>query len=160
MSFLAARYWSQHNAEIKAREKIALGHEALLLRVTAIEAQLGLLNQAVIPISTAFQGMLVQQLGQAHMPRLDELLTKIGPPNKMTGTEEKEFHELLHERAEDRAPGTSQTERSAAAVLPEVMVMAGLEQAALHPEQSAKANVLEDPTFSESGNNPEDGSDC
>jgi hypothetical protein len=98
-------------------------------RIVELEKQIALISASVIPISTAFQAILIKELTHMHTPRLDELLTKVGPPSTMTTGEEEEFYRLLREKVEDLDGLIPEAERDAATMLPLVMKRAKIEAA-------------------------------
>jgi hypothetical protein len=114
---------------------IAAGHRDLLnrvdeiekyARITELERRLSLIGDA-IPLATAFQASLIKELTHYHTPRMDELMTKIGPPSTLTGVEEAELWVLLAQRTHDMGQEISDSERDAAVILPFVMRRAKLE---------------------------------
>jgi uncharacterized protein YdcH (DUF465 family) len=138
-------YWKVRDARIKRADDLALANERkadvlaiandkLLTRVAELEKQLGLVGQAVIPLSAAFQAILVRELTHLHTPKLDELLTRIGPPSELSDAEEAEFFRLLKERAEELDDRIPDLERDAATMLPLVMRRVKAEYVALEDE--------------------------
>ena len=96
-------------------------------RITELERQLSLVNQAVVPISTAFQAILIKELTHYHTPRMDELMVKLGPPDVLSEAEEAELIDALDERTRDMGDLISDAERDAARMLPMVMKRARAE---------------------------------
>lgn len=121
LSFSAAWYWFSRNAAVKAAEAIATEHAKTLARITELETKLALVNQAVIPISTAFQAILIKELTHYHTPEMDALLVKLGPPSVITIAEQQRLEVLLVARTTDMGPEISGSERDAAAILPAVI---------------------------------------
>ncbi len=121
LSFVAASYWFSRAARVHAAEQLAEHHAQLEQRVTAAERQLALVGQAVLPISTAFQAILIKELTHFHTPELDALLQRIGPPCTMTAVEAARFEVLLEARTRDMSVEISASERDAATILPAVM---------------------------------------
>lgn len=119
LSFLGAAYWFQRAKRAKDAETLALAQLLVEKRLNDLERQSALLGQAVLPISTAFQQLLIKELTHPHTPELDHLLTLVGPPCQMTPAEQVRFTRLLAERAHDRT--ISALERDAAVMLPLVM---------------------------------------
>jgi hypothetical protein len=120
LSFLAARYWHQKSQA-----------EALLVRVTELERDRDAIKATVDPITTAFQSLLIRQLTHFHTPEMDALMVKIGPPNTLTSDEASRLAVLLEERAKNMAGSIPDSERRAAHILPDVMILAKLEQDAV-----------------------------
>lgn len=120
LAWIAALYWLRRKARADMSE-----------RITSIEKQLALVGQAVLPISTAFQAILIKELTHFHAPELDELLTKIGPPSTMTPEEEARFAVLLKERTRDLGDQITDSERGAALILPTIIKRAKAEAAIL-----------------------------
>jgi hypothetical protein len=121
LGFLAQRYFaSRKELRADATEK-AEDKKATLFRIAELETKLALVNAAVVPISTAFQAILIKELTHAHFPEMDELMVKIGPPNALTEEEELRLAHLLRERASDMSSQISDSERGAAFILPTIM---------------------------------------
>jgi len=121
ISFLAAAYWFKRNAAIKETERIAMEHRQLTERVIALEQSLALVGQTILPMSTAFQAILVKELTHLHTPVTDALLAKLGPPFLLTPAEEHELAAALAERVQVVDDQISESERDAALMLPYVM---------------------------------------
>ena len=119
--FIATQYWSHRTASLMLATKIADENELLIRRVDALDKQLSLLSQAVVPISVAYQNILVRELTHYHTPVLDALLAKLGPPYTLTEEEEAQFFRLLQEREKEYGDLITQSERDAARILPVVM---------------------------------------
>ena len=47
-------------------------------RIVELERQVALVGQAIVPISAAFQAILIKELTHIHTPVLDRLLEKVG----------------------------------------------------------------------------------
>lgn len=90
-------------------------------RLEELERQLGLFGQTILPISAAFQAILVKQLTHLHTPVLDALLKKLGPPYDLTDAEFVELETLLAERVIVMDDQIDESERDAATMLPLVM---------------------------------------
>ena len=101
---------------------------SLLRRVIELERRGALLNQQTIPISAAFQAILVQDLTHFHTPEMDELMVKLGPPFILTEKEAERLITLLSERECDLGPEVSQSERDAARMLPLVIRRVAMER--------------------------------
>jgi hypothetical protein len=121
VTFLINRYWFWRADVIRQAVILAEAHDKLILRVIELERQLGLVNQAILPMSTAFQAILVKELTHAHTPEMDALLVKLGPPYVLTPAEEQRLAILLNERYSQLDPLVSESEREAAMILPLVM---------------------------------------
>jgi hypothetical protein len=131
LGFLGNRYFVRRK-EIKAdAQAVAEDKKATLSRITELESKLALVNAAVVPISTAFQAILIKELTHFHTPEMDALMVKIGPPNTLNPTDEKRLEVMLKDRMDDMGPEISDRERGAAMILPEVMKRARAEQDAL-----------------------------
>lgn len=102
-------------------------------RMEDVEKQLALVSQAVVPISTAFQAILVKELTHFHTPAMDALLRKLGPPYTLTLEEEVELAAALQQRMKDMAVEISDSERDAAQMLPLVMKRVRTEVSAFGP---------------------------
>ena len=103
----------------------------LLARVDVIEQQLSLVTQSVIPISQAFQQVLIAELTHFHEPRTDLLLAKLGPPFTLSDDEEEELLTALKEREKDMGDQITPSERDAARMLPLVIKRVKMEVAGL-----------------------------
>lgn len=96
-------------------------------KIIELEKQLALIAASVVPISTAFQAILIKELTHMHTPVLDALLAKVGPPSSLTEDETEEMAQLLKERALDMGDQISSSERDAAIMLPMVIKRAKIE---------------------------------
>ena len=129
LSFLASQYWW---ARTERRDKAALlasDHAKLIARVADLENKLSVVSTMVVPISTAFQAILIKELTHFHTPVLDALLVKLGPPYALTEEEEAEMLEALKQREADMGTLISDEERDAAHILPVIMKRAKAEAA-------------------------------
>jgi hypothetical protein len=105
-------YWfSSHRSESAIRD----------LRMAELESKFAVLSQAVVPISAAFQAVLVKQLTHLHTPVLDALLIKLGPPNILTDEDETILVQELHKRISEIDDQVDEYERDAARMLPMVI---------------------------------------
>jgi hypothetical protein len=121
VSFLVALYW-HHRGDAKAlKEAESKQAEALKEQVALLKSELELVRQAIVPISTAFQSLLIKELTHFHTPVMDALLTKIGPPYMLTDVEEKELVAALHDRMSEDSGLMTESERNAATMLPMVI---------------------------------------
>lgn len=140
VSFLFALYWFKRNQASLRAEQERLARATVDKeredRLLALEKQLSLLGQAVMPISTAFQAILIKELTHFHTPVMDALMAKVGPPSTLTAAEETELIAALEQRTQDMATEISDSERDAAKILPLVMKRAKLEALALQPEDT------------------------
>ena len=118
LTFIAARYWFQRNQAIISAQLIKIEHDKLLTRVADIERDNALVKAAVVPITTAFQALLIKELTHFHTPIMDALMLKIGPPNTLTAEEQQQLSELLAQRAVDMADSIPESEREAALICP------------------------------------------
>lgn len=121
LAFLAAQYWFQRNQAVKERDRIALEHLALVARVTEIETQSHVLAQAMLPVTAAFQALLVKELTHYHTPEMDALMVKLGPPLTLTEPEAERLAMLLEQRTRDVSAEITASERDAALMMPAVM---------------------------------------
>lgn len=128
LTFLAAWYWhlknaavAEKNAAIAEALRLKAEHDRLVARVTEIESSNAVLKAAVVPITSAFQALLVKQLTHFHTPLMDSYLEKIG---HLTEKEEGELARLLEERVRDAKDEIPDSESRAARILPDVMVLA------------------------------------
>lgn len=142
MSFVAAVYWWKRNTAVRLAAAIAEDHQLVLGRLQDLETKLALVNQAVVPISTAFQAILIKELTHFHTPEMDALMVKIGPPNTLTEEDAARLAVLLKERTEDMGDEITASERGAASILPEVMKRAIIEQTVLQNEELLRLKVV------------------
>jgi len=152
ISFCSVAYWTNLARRDKAQERALeetehrveqARHERedILARLIKIETSLAVIDQKVMPISTALQTILVKELTHFHTPRMDSLLARIGPPSQLTDAEEEELTMALFERTQDMGDLISDSERDAAFILPAIMRRAKIECALLQ-SVIAKAYVL------------------
>jgi hypothetical protein len=118
LGLLTTWFWFRKNAAMKERDRIAVEHEKLLERISQIELQSHVLAQAMIPVSAAFQAILIKELTHMHTPEMDALLVKLGPPFELTEDEADRLSILLERRTRDIGAEISASERDAAAMLP------------------------------------------
>src|SRR6185369_12062042 len=85
VSFIASWYWFTKStriklaeqladARIKEADRLAAANEKLLARLTELEKQQSIMGQTILPISTAFQSILIKELTHLHTPVMDRLL--------------------------------------------------------------------------------------
>lgn len=127
LTFLATMFWTrrQHVESIAATLRDATTERDR--RITDLERQIGVISAAVVPISVAFQAVLVNKLTHMHTPELDALMQKIGPPSTLTADEQKRMSDLLAERSTDMGDLITDAERHAAVMLPLVIEWVALE---------------------------------
>ena len=113
LTFMAASYWFNKNRDTAAAK-------ALTERLATLEAKAAVAEQALVPISSAFQAILIKQLTHYHTPELDALLAKLDPYS-LTDEEERRFYFLLEERTRDMGSEIDASERNAAKMLPYVI---------------------------------------
>jgi len=142
LTFLASWYWFQRNAAVERAKVIQAGHAALLQRVSDVENKIALVNQAVIPISTAFQALLIKELTHYHTPEMDALMREIGPPCTLSAEKERRLGELLAARSLDDDPLISESERDAATILPYVIKRAKAEADVLDNAAALKLKLV------------------
>lgn len=121
LTFVAARYWYLRSVATKTADELASNNALLMARVAELELRTSLVQQAVLPISAAFQAILIKELTHFHTPVMDELLAKLGPPVTLSAAEEKELLTALREREVEVDDAISDSERDAARMLPMVM---------------------------------------
>ena len=95
-----------------------------------------------VPISTAFQAILIKELTHFHTPEMDALMAKIGPPNTLTVVEQERLAVLLNERMKDMGPLISDSERDAARILPAIMKRAKIEQNVITGAEETKVSLV------------------
>lgn len=123
LAFLGTLYWTKRNEQ-----------KVLLLKIASMEQQVALVSSQVVPISAAFQAMIIKDLTHDHTPELDLLMTKVGPPSTLTEDEQHRMLELLTHRMDDLNIMMPESEREKAKILPFVMKMAQEEARAIaHP---------------------------
>lgn len=113
LTFIAAAYWFTRHRDTAAAKSIAD-------RLAALESKAMLAEQAIMPISNAFQAILVKQLTHYHTPVLDALLAKLDPYT-LTDEEEIIFYRELEVRTRDMGSQIDASERNAAKMLPFVI---------------------------------------
>jgi hypothetical protein len=130
LGLLSAWYWFQRNQAVKERDRIATEHQKLVDRVTEIETQSHVLAQAMLPVSAAFQAILIKELTHMHTPEMDLLMTKLGPPFVLTETEADRLAALLEARTRDMGDEITASERDAASMMPALIRRVRAEAAA------------------------------
>ena len=143
LSFTSVAYWTrlsrrdkeQDRKRDEAEKKIDQDIQArqdIVSRLFKLEASLAVIDQKVVPISTALQAILVKELTHYHTPIMDELMTRIGPPSTLSEEEEVVLTAALLERTQDMGVLISSAERDAAFILPAIMRRAKAECALLN----------------------------
>lgn len=121
LTFAATWFWKVVEKKADELEVLSKARAALLLRVSELEKQLAIVQVTVVPISAAYQAMLVKQLTHFHTPELDALLVKLGPPSALDSDEAQRMAVLLQARTIDMGDEIDDSERDAAAMLPMVV---------------------------------------
>lgn len=98
-------------------------HQKLLDRIAELERSMGAVNLAVMPLTAAYQQMLIAKLTHFHTPEMDALMQKI-TPDTLTREETLRLGVLLEERERDMGNLISPQERIAAHLLPGVVALA------------------------------------
>ncbi len=138
LSFISVAYWTRlarRDRELDRKREDAekqLQHETharedIINRLLKLETSLAVIDQKVVPISTALQAILVKELTHYHTPIMDTLLSRIGPPSMLSEEEEVLLTEALLERTHDMGQLISDSERDAAFILPAIMRRAKVE---------------------------------
>ncbi len=123
------------------KKKVDEEAKALRLRVTELEIKLAGINQVFVPISAAFQAILIKELTHLHTPEMDALLVKLGPPMILTELEMERLGTLLLERERDMHEEIDDLERDAALMLPLVMKRVKADQAHVIPPVRPRAGA-------------------
>ena len=141
VSFAFAIFWYRLKTAKTAREKLQAEYAALMLRVDMLDKQLALVGHDVVPLSAAMQALLIKELTHFHTPRMDLLMSKLGPPSTLSDAEETELLVLLKEREADMGDLISDSERDAAHILPVIIKRAKAEALALADTQPSLQTV-------------------
>lgn len=142
LGFLAQRYFSSRK-ELRADAlELATEKKAIMFRIAELETKLALVNAAVVPISTAFQAILIKELTHFHTPEMDALLVKVGPPMILSEAEQAKLTVMLKDREQDLGPEISDSERDAAYILPAVMKRARVEQELLSSAETLRIKLV------------------
>ena len=112
--------WYANSKRVDAAT-IAKANNILIKRVTELEREVTGIKHDVIPISAAFQAILIKDLTHAHTPEIDDLLRKVGPPFILTEDEVVRLSVLLERVTRDMGNLVDEQERDAATMLPLVM---------------------------------------
>jgi hypothetical protein len=121
LSFVASLYFFKRNAELAETKRIATEHEALLKRVAELETTVRMVGQTILPMSTAFQAILVKELTHFHTPEVDALLEKLGPPSTISEEDMVLLEIALKRRTAEVDPLVDESEREAALILPYII---------------------------------------
>lgn len=154
LTFAATWFWRQRNKSdaeaarlremVEQAKKVAdYERRETDRRVAELEQQLSAVKQSVVPISAAFQAILIKELTHYHTPRMDELMERIGPPSTLSPAEEQELFTLLVQRTQDLNGRISDSEREAAEILPAVMRRAKVEALEVEKTKLAIVKVVE-----------------
>jgi len=138
LSFASVAYWTRLSRRDKERDRVrdeakekadqeTDAREDIISRLLKLETSLAVIDQKVVPISTALQAILVKELTHYHTPMMDALLARIGPPSMLSDVEEVILTEALLERTHDMGQLISDAERDAAFILPAIMRRAKVE---------------------------------
>jgi mevalonate pyrophosphate decarboxylase len=142
LAFVSALYFSsRRHTEEKLKSSLD-EREKMRERLTDLESKLAVVNAAVVPISTAFQAILIKELTHFHSVEMDALLLKIGPPNILTTEEHTRLIVMLSERMKDLGDEISLSEKDAAYMLPMVMKRSEAEQAILKTVSDMKLKLI------------------
>lgn len=117
VSFLAASFWYRKSLKKEAEEQ----QSKLTQRIVELETKSALTSAAMLPITTAFQAILIKELTHFHTPVMDALMAKLGPPFTLSEEEEAELIAALKQREADVNGRISDSERDAAHMLPMLM---------------------------------------
>lgn len=117
VSFLASWFWFKKNNQREDMQRQDERSGADRSRIEQLEKQLAALTQNVLPISAAFQAILIKQLTHFHTPELDALLEGL-ERDTLTAEDEKRLATLLEQRTQDMGGQIDDSEREAAVMLP------------------------------------------
>ena len=87
LTFLVTRYFANRRMIESEHDKAVLSNALRDDRITALQTQLAVISAAVVPISTAFQSILIKELTHYHTPELDALMKRVGPPSLLNEVE-------------------------------------------------------------------------
>ena len=115
-----------------AEEKAAVvkrSHDELQATVRDLQTKVTTFEQVAVPLNELMKKALIRELTHDHLPREDELLSKIGGPddagvihpNTLTEAEEEELEKILTERVETLNGRIDRFELDAAIMLPMVI---------------------------------------
>ncbi len=121
ISFVGALFWAHRKQKQDRAVTVDVATAARDARISELENKLSLLTQSVMPISAAFQAILIKQLTHFHLPEIDALLAKVGPPVSLTSAEEHQLADALQQRAKDMNDKIDDDERGAAIILPYII---------------------------------------
>lgn len=121
LTFAAAWYWHHKTCTARVAEAKSKSDQVMRDEIVELKAQLAAVREAIVPISTAFQAVLIKELTHFHTPKMDALLEKLGPPYSLSGDEEKELIVELQQRTKDVGDLITESEKEAATMLPLVI---------------------------------------
>lgn len=117
LSFFAASFWYRKSVKKEAEDQ----QSKMMQRIVELETKSALTSAAMLPITTAFQAILIKELTHFHTPVMDALMEKLGPPFTLSEEEEAELIAALKQREADVNGRISDSERDAAHMLPMLM---------------------------------------
>ena len=121
LGIITTWFWKSRDAAVQKAKAIEIEHQKALARLDALEKKQGIVDAQLVPFNGLMQAMLIKELTHAHTPEMDALMTKIGPPNTLTTTEEARLAVLLKERYERLDDTVPERERDAAFILPAII---------------------------------------
>ena len=121
LTFLGSWFWFTRESARRALELHEIEDRKAHDRITELEKSVAVLSQSMLPLSAAFQAILVKELTHFHTPVMDALLQKLGPPYTISPAEEVQLRALLVERAAEMDGLLTESEREAAIMLPMVI---------------------------------------
>ena len=127
----APLYWSLAAVVVIMVAAFAVTRYFTGRRENVMQAQIAELYEKFgvpVPISTAFQTVLVKQMTHYHTPVLDELMAKM-LAETLTDADRVELAAALKEREQDMGSMIDASERGAAKLLPLIMERVVLEKA-------------------------------
>lgn len=127
VSVASAWYWFNRRTAQDATNKLADAASATNDRILDLERQLAAMQANVMPISAAFQAVLIKQLTHFHTPILDALLERAAD-GVLTDEQEQQLADELKLRASEVDATIDNSEREAAVMLPMVMKRVRAEQ--------------------------------
>jgi len=133
LTFIGSWYWFNRNIARRMMEAHESEDARAHARIAELEKTVALLSQAMLPVSAAFQAILVRELTHFHTPVMDKLLEKLGPPYTISPAEEVQLRALLVERAAEMDGLLTESEREAAIMLPMVIKRVKTENAFIAP---------------------------
>ena len=147
-SFLAAKYWFWKSFETHEQSQRDLDLYKLTSKVYELEKQLALVGAQVLPISAAYQAVLVKELTHFHTPEMDALLDKLLQFHVITDEEMNRLKVLLIERENSINGEITEEERDAARILPIVAKRAKLAMSIVNDLKLQVLTVVPEPPLS------------